>query len=74
MEIRDKTLSEIFGDNLAEEQKKRKLSNKDLARMIGVSVRQINRYRNYQCDISLSTVERIAKALGVDDDILLSRH
>ena len=55
-----------FADNLCRLCKERNISAEKLADAIGKSPRQVNRYRNGQCEnISLNTISRIADALDV---------
>lgn len=55
-----------FADNLCRLCKEQQVSVNELADAIGKSPRQVNRYRNGQCEnISLDTVEKIAFALHV---------
>ena len=55
-----------FADNLCRICKERQISVNELADAIGKSPRQINRYRNGQCEnISLGTLAKIASVLNV---------
>ena len=63
----------IFADNLARLCKEQGCSVNALARAIGKSPRQVNRYRNGQCEnISLKTLAKIAAVLDVSITDLLS--
>lgn len=63
----------IFADNLHRLCKERHISVDELADIIGKSPRQINRYRNGQCEnLSIATLEKIASALDVSIIELLS--
>ena len=56
----------IFADNLCRLCKERQISVEELADRIDKSPRQINRYRNGQCEnISLQTLAKIATELDV---------
>ncbi len=56
----------IFADNLCRLCKERNISAAVLAEKIGKSLRQVNRYRNGQCEnLSLNTLARIAEVLDV---------
>lgn len=62
----------ILADNLCKYCKIHQLNVYQLADAIGKSPRQVNRYRNGQCDISLNTLERIADVFQVSIIDLLS--
>ena len=56
----------IFADNLCRLCKEQHISVNELADKIEKSPRQINRYRNGQCEhLSLGTLAKIADVLGV---------
>lgn len=56
----------IFAENLCRLCKEQHISINELADKIEKSPRQINRYRNGQCEnLSLSTLAKIANVLGV---------
>lgn len=62
----------IFADNLCRLCREQHISVTKLADAIGKSPRQVNRYRNGQCEnISLGTVEKIASVLHVSLSELL---
>lgn len=62
-----------FADNLCRICREKQISVNELADAIGKSPRQINRYRNGQCEnISLATLETIASTLNVSMSELLS--
>lgn len=63
----------IFADNLCRLCKEKQISVNDLADAIEKSPRQINRYRNGQCEnLSFVTLEKIAGVLHVSISELLS--
>lgn len=63
----------VFADNLCRICKEQQISVDFLAESIGKSTRQINRYRNGQCEnISLDTLSKIAHALNISIAELLS--
>jgi transcriptional regulator with XRE-family HTH domain len=55
----------VFGMRLKEQRTKRKMSQDALAKKIGVSREYIARLEGGHHDPPLSTVEKLAKALGV---------
>ena len=56
----------IFADNLCRLCKEKHISVEELADAIGKSPRQVNRYRNGQCEnLSLRTIAKIAEVLNV---------
>ena len=56
----------LFADNLCRLCKEKHISVNELADAIEKSPRQVNRYRNGQCEnLSLSTIAKIAKVLDV---------
>lgn len=56
----------IFADNLCRLCKEKHISVEELADAIGKSSRQVNRYRNGQCEnLSLRTIAKIAEVLNV---------
>ena len=63
----------IFADNLCRLCKEKHISINELAVRIEKSPRQINRYRNGQCEnLSLSTLAKISDVLNVSiSDLLL---
>ncbi len=64
----------IFADNLCRICKEQGISASALAERIGKSLRQVNRYRNGQCEnLSLVTLATIAKVLNVSIADLLSK-
>ena len=57
---------QIFADNLCRLCKEQHISTTEFAERIDKSTRQVNRYRNGQCEnISLSTLTKIADVLNV---------
>ena len=68
-------LEVIIGNNLERLQRERNLSNKTLAKRVDVSVRQLSRYKNMQCNnITLSKLEELASALDVDIVELITKR
>lgn len=64
----------VFADTLCRLCKEQHISVLELADKIEKSPRQINRYRNGQCEnISLSTLVKIAKVLNISVSDLLSQ-
>ena len=64
---------------IGEVRKTKKISQKDLAKQLGISNSLLSRYENGQAEPSLSTVKRIAKILNVDyrmliDDTYAEQH
>ncbi len=56
----------VFANNLCRLCKERNINITQFAEAIDKSPRQVNRYRNAQCEnISLSTMEKIATVLDV---------
>lgn len=56
----------LFADNLCRLCKEKHISVEELADAIEKSPRQVNRYRNGQCEnLSLRTIAKIAEALNV---------
>lgn len=63
----------IFAENLCKYSKEKGISITTLAEAIEKSPRQVNRYRNGQCEnISLSTIIKIAEVLEVSITDLLT--
>lgn len=50
----------------------KRISNKDLAKMIGMSEQTVTRIKRGEADITVSLVEILARALGVSRDTLLN--
>ena len=56
----------LFADNVCRLCKEKHISVEELADAIGKSPRQVNRYRNRQCEnLSLRTIAKIAEVLNV---------
>lgn len=65
----------IIADNLCRLCREQHISVNQLAEAIDKSPRQVNRYRNGQCEnISLSTLLKISKVLHVSLFELLTNH
>ena len=65
MPIEEKELHKRFGKKLAEIRKQKNLSQEELAWEAGVGDNQIGRIERGENSPSLSTVFKIAKALGI---------
>ncbi len=62
-----------IADNICRLSKEQGISVESLAELIGKSTRQVNRYRNGQCNtIPIKTLNAIANALHTDAISLLS--
>lgn len=61
-----------FGKNLRERRKRLKLSQDEMASLIGTSKQVISRYERGERDPKVSVVLTIAKVLGVSVDELLT--
>lgn len=60
----------LFGERLVNTRKKRKMSQDELAKQIGVHAPVIGRYERDEVKPSIETAFKIAKALGVSLDYL----
>ncbi len=61
-----------FGNRVREERQKQKLSQEELAEKAGVHRTYIGMIERAEKNITLTNIERIAKALGVPIDRLLA--
>jgi len=61
----------LFGDRLSEIRKKKKISQDDLAKKIGVQAPVIGRYERSEVKPSIEAVVKIAEALNVSLDYLV---
>ena len=60
----------LFGERLLQARKKRKVSQDDLAKKLGVHAPVIGRYERGEVKPSIETAARMAEALGVSLDYL----
>lgn len=60
----------LFGERLLNTRKKRKMSQDELAKVIGVHAPVIGRYEREEVKPSIETAAKIAEALGVSLDYL----
>jgi len=56
----------MIGKNIQTQRKKCKLSQQDLADLVGVSERQIRRYEHEETELTINQLMRIATILGID--------
>ena len=67
----NKTTLEKFGDKVREERHKQGLSQEELASRAGVHRTYIGMIERAEKNITLSTIEKIAKALGIKPSELI---
>lgn len=67
----NKTTLEKFGDKVREERHKKGLSQEELASMAGVHRTYIGMIERAEKNITLSNIEKIAKALGIKPSELI---
>lgn len=67
----NKTTLEKFGDKVREERHKHGLSQEELASMAGVHRTYIGMIERAEKNITLSNIEKIAKALGIKPSELI---
>jgi transcriptional regulator with XRE-family HTH domain len=61
----------IFGQQLVRIRKRKGLSQRELARKMGTSQRMISYYERQMGNPSMSTIEKLAQALGVSKEAIL---
>ena len=66
-----KTTLEMFGDKVREERLKQQLSQEELAARAGVHRTYIGMIERAEKNITLTNIEKIAKALNIDISMLL---
>lgn len=69
--MQESTWLEIFGDNLADMLEEHNISQRDLAKAIGVSEATLSKYINKQQMPGVKAIVNIAYALDCDFDELL---
>jgi len=60
-----------FKDKISKLRKERELSQKQLAKLVGINSSQIVRYESGKSEPTLSVIKNIAKTLGVSADELI---
>jgi transcriptional regulator with XRE-family HTH domain len=63
----------LFGDRLSELRKKKKLSQENLAKKIGVHAPVIGRYERSEVKPSIEMAAKIAEALNISIDYLVGK-
>lgn len=66
-----KTSAQKFGENMKKVRLEKGMSQGDICRALGLDRAYISNVENGKQNLTLSTMEKVAKALGVDIDILL---
>jgi len=62
----------VFGDRLKQARTKKKISQQELARLVGVHYTNIGRYERGEADPSTNVLNKIAQALEVTPDYLIN--
>lgn len=66
-----KTTAQKFGDNMKKIRLEKGMSQGDICRALELDRAYISNVENGKQNLTISTMEKVAKALGVDIDILL---
>jgi transcriptional regulator with XRE-family HTH domain len=66
-----KSTAQKFGDNMKKIRTEKGMSQGDICRELGLDRAYISNVENGKQNLTLTTMDKIAKALGVDVDILL---
>jgi len=66
-----KSTTQKFGDNMKKIRTEKGMSQGDICRELGLDRAYISNVENGKQNLTLTTMDKIAKALGVDVDILL---
>ncbi|WKZ24840.1 MAG: helix-turn-helix transcriptional regulator [Patescibacteria group bacterium] len=66
-----KTTAQRFGENMKKIRLKKDMSQGDVCRVLDLDRAYISNIENGKQNITITTMEKVAKALGVNIDILL---
>ena len=66
-----KTTAQKFGENMKKIRLEKDMSQGDICRTLGLDRAYISNVENGKQNLTISTMEKVAKALGVNIDILL---
>jgi len=66
-----KSTAQKFGDNMKKIRTEKGMSQGDICRELGLDRAYISNVENGKQNLTLTTMDKIAKALGVDVDVLL---
>lgn len=66
-----KTTAQKFGDNMKKIRLEKGMSQGDICRELGLDRAYISNVENGKQNLTISTMEKVAQALGVSVDILL---